>query len=111
MQVYNPTHGQKVKRTRLNVMGRVLDKQIQYISTYLDKHLIRRVRVAQSGVFECRMDLSSLTEGKHEVEVRALIGHRTERLLVPILYIPEPRENAADEESSENSETQDGVGE
>lgn len=105
LQVYNPTHGQKVSRPKLNVMGRVLDKKIMHISALLNKQLIRRVRVAQSGAFECRMDLSSLPSGKHEVEIRAFLGHRTERLLVPILYVPGAGEDEAEEQASiENPE-------
>ena len=98
-QVYNPVHGQRLKRGRLNVMGRVLDKKIQSVGVYLDRALIRRVRVAGSGAFECRMDLSRLNIGKHEVEVRVITGHRTERLVVPVHVV-----ETTPDEASEGSE-------
>lgn len=96
VQVYNPVHGQRISQSRLNVMGRVLEPQkIRTISVLLDKQLIRKVRPAQSGAFECRMDLSHLAPGKHEIEIRTLIGHRTERQVTPIYKVAE--EGASEE--------------
>ena len=99
-QIYHPTHNQHIKRTRLNVMGRTLSKEVKHISAYLDRALIRRIRVANSGTFECRMDLSGL-EGKHEVEIRSIIGHRTERLVIPILVSLESEEISSSEDKTE----------
>ncbi len=92
IQVFNPVHGQRIHRLKINVMGRLLDKKIRTLGVHLDKALIRKVHVANSGAFECRMDLSSLKLGKHEVEFRAIIGHRTERLVVPFYKIEQPEE-------------------
>jgi len=89
LQVYNPVHNHRLPPGRLNVMGRVMDDKIKHVNVLLDHALVRRVRVANSGAFECRMDLSEAQIGKHEVEVRAISGHRTERLLVPF-FLAEP---------------------
>ena len=88
VQMFNPVHGQRIDKTRLNVMGRVLDKNIKNVNIHLDRALIRRVRVSNTGAFECRMDLGKLGPGKHEVETRIFAGHRTERMVVPF-YIPD----------------------
>ena len=90
LQIYNPVHGQKLERARLNVMGRVLDKKVRDLAVYLDRHLIRRVRIGATGAFECRMDLSKIGSGEHEVEVRVVSNNRTERVMVPFIWLGEP---------------------
>ncbi len=102
IQVYNPVHGQRIHRLRLNVMGRLLDKKIRTVAVHLDKALIRKVHVANSGAFECRVDLSSLSLGKHEVELRTIIGYRTERLVVPFYMIEQPEEQPSQSGESDD---------
>jgi len=98
VQVYNPVHGQRINQVRLNVMGRVLQvDKIKTISVLVDNTLIRKVRPAQSGAFECRTDLSRLGEGKHELEIRAMVGHRTERIVVPFYIMEKPVEAVPEE--------------
>ncbi len=93
VQVYNPVHNHRLSPGRINVMGRVMDSKIRHVNVLIDHALVRRVRVANSGAFECRMDLSEATLGKHEIEVRVISGHRTDRLVVPIyLSAPDPPE-------------------
>jgi len=87
LQIYNPVHNQKVDRQRLNVMGRVLDKKVRDITVYLDRALLRRVRLGANGAFECRLDLTRVAAGPHEIEVRIMTNNRTERVMVPFIRI------------------------
>ena len=83
LQIYNPVHGQRVQRPRLNVMGRVTAKGVRDIAVYLDKALLRRVRLGNNGSFEYRIDLTRVAAGPHEIEVRMMANNRTERVMVP----------------------------
>ena len=100
VQVFNPVHNHKFTKERMNVMGRVTDKKITHISVYLDKALIRRVRVGAAGAFELRLSLADLEEGKHEIEVRTQVGHRTERLAVPFYKATAEPGSAEEEDDS-----------
>lgn len=82
VQVYTPIANQRVHRDRLNVMGRTLSPKVTAIQVFLDNFLIRRIKPSQTGAFECRMDLSEAALGEHAVEIRANLGHHTERVLV-----------------------------
>jgi len=89
-QIYNPVHGQRIHRSRMTVMGRILDPKITSVAVHLDHALIRRVRVAHNGVFECRMDISRVELGQHDVEIRVISGVRTERMKITIFKIEKP---------------------
>lgn len=95
VQVFNPVHGQKVWRQKMNVMGKVIKPGLQNVSVLLDRRLLRRVKVAHSGMFECRILLDKVPLGKHELEVRAITGHRTERLMVPFYLVESPPDKNA----------------
>ena len=103
IQVFNPVQGQKITRRRMNVMGRLLQPGIDHVALYLDKRLLRRIKPAGSGMFECRLILGDQQPGKHELELRVVNGRRTERLGIPFLLEPEvdgaddPAEQAADD--------------
>ncbi len=89
MQVFNPVHLQKVKTTKLNVMGRVSGGDRTRLSIYLNSFLIRKVTPSNNGAFECRIDLSDLAPQQHTVEVRRMSNRGTERLLIPFYKAPE----------------------
>lgn len=82
VQVFNPLPNQKVKRLKLNVMGKIHGGKIPTLGIYLNNFLIRRVNPSRTGAFECHLDLSALSNGEHHVEVRALFGHVTERVMI-----------------------------
>ena len=98
--IYNPVHGQRVSSKYLTIMGRVLDTAINSVAVYVNKRLCRRVHVSKVGAFECRVDLSNEEMGKGEVEVRAVFGHRTERVMVPFVKMEETAPDPQDSEAA-----------
>ena len=101
-QVYNPVHGQRIHRPRMTVMGRILDPKIKAVAVHLNHALIRRVRVAHNGVFECRMDIAHLDLGEHTVEIRVISGLRTERMMIKIFKIEPPPEKEPVQDTGES---------
>jgi len=98
IQVFNPVHLQKVKKESLTVMGRVQAGDRQRLSIYLNSILIRKVTPSNSGAFECRLDLSSLEQAQHAVEIRRISARGTERVQVPFIKATEPSQSAESQE-------------
>ena len=68
-------------------MGRVTTKDVKSLGVYLNNYLVRRVKPSATGAFECHLDLSSLEEGEHQIEIRAIIKHSTQRQRIPFRRI------------------------
>jgi hypothetical protein len=108
VQVYNPVHLQKVKTSKLNVMGRVHGGKRKQLSIYLNNFLIRKVTPSANGAFECRVDLSRLSVNeKHQVEIRMVSGLGTERIMVPFFKVTADKEPVIDEPSREDNAKQE----
>jgi len=105
IQIFNPLPNQKVKRLKLNVMGRVHGGKIPTLGVYLDNFMIRRVNPSRTGAFECHLDLEELPNGEHQVEIRAIFGHSTERVIVNFVrQIAQPPKKNEEDSASPDSE-------
>jgi len=84
IQIFNPVHNQLIKRGSVTVMGRYHGRTMPAgMAIYLDNFLLRRVKPNLNGAFELRVELDNLAPGEHQVEIRAMVGHNTERAIVP----------------------------
>jgi len=107
VQVFNPVHLQKVKKSKLNVMGRVHGGSRKQLSIYLNNFLIRKVTPSANGAFECRVDLSRLSVNeKHQVEIRMISGMGTERIMVPFFKVTADVEPVIDADTEEENTKQ-----
>lgn len=99
VQVYNPVANQRVKKDKLNVMGRVTNSSVQSLAVFLNNFLIRRIKPSKTGAFECHIDLRELPEGEHQIEIRAVIRHNTQRIRISFYrVVPEAEDTDAESE-------------
>ncbi len=103
IQVFNPVPNQKVKKTKLNVMGRIHGGKIPTLGVYLNNFMIRRVNPSRTGAFECHLDLGELPNGEHQVEIRAIFAHGTERVIVNFIrLVAQPPKSEEDDGAPSN---------